>query len=307
MTRQGRIHFHKTDNPYPLEMIQQGIEALEALHRFPALTSWQVCKLLFLARPNSQGAPRGEVAAKRAVNHYCLRRLKDRGLVKVKAIPRLDNPMAKWEMNYLTKSGHDLLVSYRQNLNLATSPYRPVSLSYQTINNHSMTIIDAAVSALAYASLSGLGVDVYLDHLTIRSMSKTHALDWPMEPDALLVFSYGPVRRAFFLEADMGTESVDSTRANSWRTKMEKYRHYSSALRQTDPLLHHLPQPDVMVITPSDRRPANLLETTRMVGGRTSYWFTTQELILPPYSFFGSVWQRIGLDGYYSPIERFSS
>ncbi len=62
-----------------------------------------------------------------------------------------------------------------------------------------------------------------------------------------------------------------------------------------------------MVITPSDRRLANLLETTRMVGGRTSYWFTTQELILPPYSFFGSVWQRIGLDGYYSPTERFAS
>lgn len=306
--RQGRIHFQKTDNPYPLEMIQQAIPTLEALSRFPALTSWQVCKLLFLEQPNRHGQPRGEVAARRATNHYCLRRLKDLGLVKVKPIARLDNPLAKWEVNYLTERGHQVLETHRADHNLATLPYRPPSaLTYQTINPHHMAITDVGVSAMAAASRYGMSVEVWLDDMAIRSQSKRQALDWPMEPDALLVMSHQGMRRALFIEADMGTESIESNRPNSWRTKMANYKTYFAALRRSDPWLKDLPQPDVMTVTISERRLAHLMEATAKVGGRSAYWFAVAEHMEPPYGFMSQVWQRIGLEGYYSPTERFAS
>ena len=308
MTRKGRIHYHKSDNPYPMEMIQQGWSALESLNRFPALTSWQVCKLLFLNTPNSQGVMRSEDAARAATNRYCLRRLKDQGLVAVKPIPRLDNPLAKWEMNYLTKQGHALLTQHRSEQGFPTTPFRsPANLNYQTINLHAMGVIDAGISAMAGAGKYGMELSVWLDDVEIRSLSKQSKLIWPMEPDALLVIAYGQTRRAFFLEVDRGTESVASARANSFSTKMGKYKHYFQSLRQVDPLLGELPQPDVMIITTSQQRLQNLQTAAAKSGGRSAYWFTTQELLEPPYNFFGVVWQRIGLDGYHSPTQRFAS
>ncbi len=306
--RQGRIHYQRVDNPYPLEMIQQGMPTLELLSRFPALTSWQVCKLLFLNQPNKDGVLRGENAARRVTNHYCLRRLKDLGLVKTKAIPRLDSPMAKWEVNHLTEKGHRVLSEHRAVHNLATLPFRsPSNLTYQTINPHSMAVTDVGVSALGAITRAGMTMEVWLDDVAIRSLAKRGQIHWPMEPDALIIIRYGEIRQAFFIEVDMGTESVESARANSWSTKMAKYKEYFKSGRQQDPWIGSFPQPQVMVATTTDRRLLNLRESTAKSGGRSAYWFTCLELLEPPYSFFGTVWQRIGLDGYYSPTERFGS
>jgi hypothetical protein len=272
------------------------------------LTSWQVCKLHFLNQPNSDGQPRSQVAARAAANRYCLRRLKDLGLVKVKPIPRVDNPMHKWEMNYLTPTGHEVLTAHRQALNLSTSPYRsPAKLTFEVINPHTMGIIDAGISAMVGAAKYGMQVEVWLQDMDIRSLLKSDQLYWPMEPDAFLVLRYGEARRAFFVEVDRGTMSGQSPRPNSWSTKMEKYRTYFQSLRSTDPWLKDLPQPDVMVVTTTEARLANLMKATGNAGGRSAYWFTTADLLEPPYSFFGRVWQRIGLDGYYTPTERFAS
>jgi hypothetical protein len=308
MTRQGRIHYHKTDNPYPLEMIQQAIPALEYLNLFSGLTSWQVCKLLFLNQTNSLGQIRSDEGAKRATNRECLRRLKDLGLVRVKPIPRLDNPLTKWELNHLTPRGYETLKTHRESLGLATLPFRrPENLTYQTINPHSMSIKDALISVVANAPANHLEVEVVLDDMAIRSMRKSGQLDWPMEPDFVVILKYGEKRWVLFGEVDMATESVVSPRANSWSTKIGKYKTWSAAMRQNDPWLGQFSQPDVMVIAPSVRRMYSLLEATRQAGGRSAYWFTTTEYLEPPYSFLGEVWQRIGLQGYYSPTERFVS
>lgn len=307
--RQGRIHFHKHPNPYPLEMVQMGMEALNYLTIFPALTSWQVCRLLFLNRPNRHGEVRSEEAARRATNRECLRRLKDLGLVGVKPIARLDNPLTKWEMNYLTRQGHQALTQHRESLGLATLPFRnPANLTYQTINPHAVALLDVAVSAFAAAGRGGVSVEVWLDDVSIRSLSKRGQLDWPMEPDALLVLRYGDNRQALFIEVDMGTESVDSPRQNSWSSKMSRYKTYFATLRRDDPWLKDLPQPQLLTITTGGaKRLANLKDATARGGGRSAYWFAETRHLDPPFSFSGEVWQRIGLDGYHSVFSLFAS
>ena len=306
-TRTPRIHFRASANPYPLEMIQQGTQTLNYLMTFPALTSWQVCKLLFLGKPNSRGEVRTNPETARRATNRSLRRLKDLGLVSVKPIARLDNPLTKWELNYLTPQGHRTLTDHRESHGLATLPYQKPNLTYQTMNPHRMAIIDAGISAMAAASRAGITVDVWLDDLTIRSLSKRGQITWPMEPDFLLVLRYEDHREAFLGELDMGTESVDSNRANSIASKLTNYKQYFTSMRANDPWLKDLPQPQVMLVAPSERRLESLKEATAKSGGRSAYWFTTSTLLEPPYSFMGEVWQRIGLDGYYSPAERFVS
>lgn len=306
--RAKRIHIQTSDNPYPMEMIQHGYQAMELLNLFGGLTSWQMCKLLFLNRPNSQGQVRSEPAARKATNLYCLRRLKDLGLVKVKPIAIPENPPAKWEINYLTKTGYETLQHHHQNHDQATLPYRPPSLiTHQTINHHSMGTRDAGISAVVGAWHNHMQVVTYLDDSQVRSLSKQGQLKWPMEPDFVLVLRYGQVRRVLFGEVDRGTESGKSTARNSWQSKMDKYKLYFQALRKDDSWFKDYPQPDVMIVTPSDRRLDNLKAVTGDRGGKSAYWFTTAELIEPPYSFFDQVWQRIALPGYYSPTERFAS
>jgi hypothetical protein len=107
---------------------------------------------------------------------------------------------------------------------------------------------------------------------------------------------------------DMGSESVDSPRANSWSTKMGKYKTYFTTQRKTDPWLKDLPQPQLLTVTTGGHtRLSNLRETTAHGGGRSAYWFTESKHLEPPYSFFGEVWQRIGLEGYHAIVSLFAS
>jgi hypothetical protein len=170
-----------------------------------------------------------------------------------------------------------------------------------------MAVTDIGVSLIASALRGNVTIEGWWDDITIRSLSKQGKIHWPMEPDGVLILRVGDTRQVFMIEADMGTESVESNRANSWSTKMSNYRTYFSSIRKTDPWLGSYPQPQVLTVTPSARRLSNLMQSTAKQGGRSSYWFSQQEFLEPPYGGFDEVWQRIGLDGYFSVLERFPS
>jgi hypothetical protein len=204
-------------------------------------------------------------------------------------------------------AGYEVLTNRRQALGLTTTPFRnPAKLTFETINPHTMGIINAGISAMVGANRRGYRLEAWLLDMDIRGLLKRDELFWPMEPDAVMVLSNNGNKRAFFIEVDRGTESGQSPRANSWSSKTDRYGTYFKALHQTDPWLKHIPRPDVMVVTKGHQRLLNLMGVTRKSEGRSAYWFTTSELLEPPYNFFGEVWQRIGLDGYFSPTERFS-
>ena len=102
------------------------------------------------------------------------------------AVP--DNPPAKWEINYLTQAGYEVLQNHHQDHGQVARPYRPPSqITHQTINHHSTGIRDAAISALVGGWRNHLQVFTYLDDQQVRSLSKQGKLRLPMEPDFVLV------------------------------------------------------------------------------------------------------------------------
>src|SRR5215218_5091586 len=114
--RQGRIHRRpELAKLYPMEMIQQGWQTLEALDRFRCMTSSQVARLLFLDQPTSKGHRRSAAAAHNAANAVCLSRLKDRGLVTVVPSYRREGArtLVRFELNTLTRAGHEALIAYK--------------------------------------------------------------------------------------------------------------------------------------------------------------------------------------------------
>jgi hypothetical protein len=168
-------------------------------------------------------------------------------------------------------------------------------------------VIDVGVSAFAAATRSPVKVETWIDDLTIRSMSKRGQLKWPMEPDFVLILTYEKQRIVLLGEADMGTEDMESARPTSLSSKYENYKTFYRTVRPHDPWLKELPQPHTMFIFQGERRLENALEMIARKGGRSSYHFTLQKHLEPPYSFYGEVWQRIGLEGYHSVMELFTS
>jgi hypothetical protein len=73
-------------------------------------------------------------------------------------------------------------------------------------------------------------------------------------------------------------------------------------MRKDDPWLKDFPQPRTMLVFNSQKRLENAMAMFAAKGARSSYYFTTAELLEPPYSFLGYVWRRFGLDGYHDPL-----
>jgi hypothetical protein len=170
-----------------------------------------------------------------------------------------------------------------------------------------MAIFDAGISTYAGVQSSAVTVETFLYDNQIRSLSKRGKIQWPMEPDFVIILRYGDDRMVLMGEVDRGSEDVESTKKNSLSTKAENYKHYYTALRKTDPWLKDFPQPQTMFIFDSQRRLENAKAMIARCGGRSSYWFALSAHLEPPYSLSGEVWQRIGLDGYYSPLSLFTS
>jgi hypothetical protein len=228
--------------------------------------------------------------------------------VAVKPLVRLDNPLAKWEVNHLTPAGHRALTDYRARFDLAPLPYtNPADLTYQTVTPHSMGITSAVISAYAGAPEHGLTIETYLDDRAIRSLSKQGKIHWPMEPDFLLILRMGELRQVLFGEFDNGTESIDSPRANSLSTKYDNYRTYYASQRRDDPWLKHYPQPQTMFIFDSQIRLENARQMVGNRGGKSAYWFALAQHMEGELGFLEAVWQRIGLEGWRTPTELFTS
>src|SRR5690606_13088992 len=132
---------------------------------------------------------------------------------------------------YLTQLGMEELTSHLESLGQTPPSYRPPSkISETTISHHSLGIRDAGIAAIVGARVNHLSLISWMDDGLIRSLSKKGSVNWPMEPDGVVVLEYGSLRRVFFIEVDRGSESGASDRDNSWKTKMLKYKQYFAYL-----------------------------------------------------------------------------
>lgn len=281
--RQPRIHFSKSPNPYSMEMIQQGEEALEALDRLRCLTSWQLCKLLFLNQPNTNGQKRGVVAAQRAVNHYCLRRLKDSGLVEVLPVMERVNrkSFTRHEVNSLTSSGRKELLSLR-NRQGDDRPLRYVT-DLKGCSPHDLLVKDLIIALEVGFRDNGVTIEALYDAHQLESLNREEQTRFgEIIPDGLVIVSTHGKRKALILEADRGTEGEEAKADNAWFWKMKRYGDYFKDRRSSDPLLARLPQPIVLSVTSKGlERMQGMLRATAKAGGKSAYWFTCRSFLEP--------------------------
>ncbi len=285
--RRGRIHFNPDlAQTYPMEMIQQGWPALEALGRFRFLTSEQLARLLFLGQTNTKGEARGVGAARKATNEVCLRRLKDLRLVECLPIFRhtAGGTFVRGEVNVLTRKGRDRLQEHLLHLGLEPAiDWHPrlKELANQTLN-HELQVNDALIAAEVACRCAGVRINSWGDD-ALRSMKEKGTVGFgDFSPDALIVLTLGEVQVPLIVEVDRGTEAVTGKAPNTWEQKIKRYGRYFKERCRRDPFFAGWPQPLVLTVTTSYERMTHLWEATAEAGGQTGYWFTYREVLDPP-------------------------
>ncbi len=101
-------------------------------------------------------------------------------------------------------------------------------------------------------------------------------------------------RRLFFLELDLGTESVFGVTPgrNSWRAKIERHEQYFKQRFRNEAVFAGLPFPVVLCVTDGTGRMTNLIEATAEAGAAPGrYWFTTRDQLA---NVWGSIWSGPG-------------
>jgi hypothetical protein len=121
-------------------------------------------------------------------------------------------------------------------------------------------------------------------------LTQTGRSSMQLAPDLILVV--GERKVPLLVEADLGTESIESAAPNSWATKYKQYVHYLKHDFGNDPLFEGCVKPLVVSLTTSDRRLNNLVEAIEGWGGQRSWWCATFTAINPLYYREpGLVWQ----------------
>jgi hypothetical protein len=107
-------------------------------------------------------------------------------------------------------------------------------------------------------------------------------------PDAFFGIKSGRGKHIFFLEVDMGTETL-----SRFAEKVIAYKRYWKSRQYTEEYgFNHF---RVLTVAESDRRLGNLIQATGKAGGRQMFLFTTFSAIQID-SPFGSVWLSPNLD-----------
>lgn len=294
--RRGRVHFDPTQaRLYEMGMIQQGWETLEALSRFRCLTSWQVAKLLFLGQPNLAGKPRSDAAARKAANERCLRRLKDRQLIACHQVMlQANGTFRRQEYLVLTEAGHQLLRDWMVARGAQPPPWNPTrgQIAPEALL-HQLMISDIGIALARSAEFHRWRLEAWLDDHELAGLQATKQISFPgFVPDACVALAHQDTRRLYLIEADRGTEPVASEAANSWRTKMRRYRRFLTGAWPADPFFAAQPRPLLLIVTTSPTRLEQLLAETAAVGPAARSFVTLAEWLEPPYDALHLIWRR---------------
>ena len=119
-------------------------------------------------------------------------------------------------------------------------------------------------------------------HLRRISMTGAKKKYYVVAPDAFFGIQTGRGKCIFFLEVDMGTETL-----SRFAEKVTAYKRYWKSHQYTEE--YGFNNFRVLTVCESDRRLANLIQATGKVGGRQMFLFTTFAAI-QQNSPLGSVW-----------------
>ncbi len=132
-------------------------------------------------------------------------------------------------------------------------------------------------------------------HLRRISMTGTKKKYFVVAPDAFFGIQSGRGKHIFFVEVDMGTETL-----SRFAEKIVAYKRYWKSGKYTQEYgFNHF---RVLTVAESERRLANLIQATGKAGGRQMFLFTTFSAIQSD-SPLGSVWLSPFIDSPTSLLE----
>lgn len=274
--------------PWPLKHTLNGIQILREIARIGFLTNSQIRDLLFADLPNSHGELRTEQGAQAAADRS-LRRLWDNGyLDRVRVVLTSRRTAGGYTafVNVLTARGLESVKQYLEETGTKIDLRAKVGdpeLSLQQLE-HSVALYDLYALFHRSVRLQGFLLPTWLDDRQLATLRAKGQTRLGNVPDAVFVVGHSRKdAKGFFLELDLGTESISGTsdRRRDWQGKIESYERYF-ATATDDALLSGLARPIVLTVTTSERRLLNMLEATRQAGGGAGYWYTTREELDPP-------------------------
>jgi len=257
------------------------------------LTNGQIAELLYADAPNSLGEARSARAAHEAANR-ALRQLWDSKYLarqRVVLTSRQGLPYLHF-VNVLTASGIAAVAEYYREMEGRQGPrtVEPPQLHQQQLE-HAIAVNDLYVLFARAARRQDLTFALWRDDRQLTALNREGRTSFLSIPDAFfgLQRDDGP-RRLFFLELDLGTESVFGVvpGRNTWRAKIERHEQYFKQRFRNEAIFAGLPFPVVLCVTDGTGRMANLIAATAEAGATPGrYWFTTRDQLA---NVWGAIW-----------------
>lgn len=276
-------------NPWPLKHTLMGIEILTEIARIGFLTNSQITDLFFADGRNRWDEPRTELGAQAASDRSLRRLWENRYLDRVRVVltSRRTGGGYLSFVNVLTAMGLERVRQHAEEIGRAIEIRAEAGdpkLSLQQLE-HSVALYDLYALFQRGARAHGLKLRGWHDDRQLAALRTQGKLKLLNIPDATFVLGLSAAdAKAFFLELDLGTESVSgqSDRRRDWQGKIESYERYFATAFAGDDLFHGLARPIVLTVTTAERRLVNMLEATRQAGGGPGYWYATRETLDPP-------------------------
>jgi hypothetical protein len=247
------------------------------------LTNGQIAELLYADEPNSLGEARSARAAQEAANR-ALRLLWDgRYLARQRVVltSRQGLPYLHF-VNVLTASGIAAVAEYYREAEGRQGPrtVEPPQLHQQQLE-HAIAVNDLYV---LFA--------LWRDDRHLTALNREGRTSFLSIPDAIFGLKRDAgTHRLFFVELDLGTESVFGVAPghNSWRAKIERHEQYFKQRFRNEAVFAGLPSPVVLCVTDGSGRMTNLIEATAEAGAAPGrYWFTTRDQLA---NVWGAIWR----------------
>lgn len=278
------------------------VEIVDAVHRHRVLSTEQIAALFF---------PTATVDVTSACRTR-LRLLAREGLLERAEQEQIRSEGRRPYLYMLTHEGAQLLVD-ELGLDEEDIDWRP---SYNNVRwpflRHQLAINQAYVAFRLGAEDIGWRLEHWTDDRILRRhhVERVYVPEANAEvaivPDAYMVLSGpdGSPRLQFFLEIDRATLSVASTthRVKSWQDKIRAYQAYFGS--QQIVARYGTRRIRVLTVTTSATRCQNLKKATEAHGGRSRYWFTTEDDIVPATALRAPIWRAAGKEKALVLVER---
>lgn len=285
-----------------LRLQERDVRLLAALQSAGYLTSPQMQALFWRGQPGSKIGPR----------KACQRRLKQ--LTTAGLIRRIEQPVKRNEgskpyIYTLDRNGAHWLTD-----ELGIDPKdidwrpKPAEENYPFMA-HLLAITDVRIAITLACEQTGLVLEAWF---TDRELKREGALDYALLtspdgkehkaaviPDSVFVLRRGDAMALFFLEVDRMTTTLAPTsfERRGWSRKVRTYMTYFSG--EAFHKRYAGKKAQVLTVTMSEQRLANMKAITEQVEGDNRFWFTTFDQVTPNI-ITAKCWQRATMTSLYS-------